>query len=388
MMKLQKKTIRYLWTGSLIFGLNSLFLWLGQTPTLTEIHHLSINQVHVVVIEISIFFSFILHNYVTWQNDSRFYIRKFFVFHLVTLVTLTLRVLVFWSVIHLGFRWEIAFTLSVSLIIIMNFLGFDLFVFRDPKTILSDNQDIYHNAGEGTSILESIEEASQYNSWLAGKMTPYLGEWNLEIGAGLGTIAEIVSQSHQIDVTEISKSGHAALARRFENNSQVRHIYLDFLAIQEDETYDAIYSSNVLEHLEDDLLFITHAYKLLKPGGRFIAILPAGDWLYSKLDKKIGHYRRYSYMDKIRLTKFFHQEGQRWCFKKFRFFNPIGAAAWYLKYRLLGSLSITQRNAMAMNDILPFISWIDWFYLPFGQSVILVLEKQAPTDPESSLKGH
>ena len=50
---------------------------------------------------------------------------------------------------------------------------------------------------------------------------------------------------------------------------------------------------NVLEHIKDDKLEIQNALNKLNPGGHLIILVPAHQKIYSKLDKAVGHYKRY-----------------------------------------------------------------------------------------------
>jgi 2-polyprenyl-3-methyl-5-hydroxy-6-metoxy-1,4-benzoquinol methylase len=51
---------------------------------------------------------------------------------------------------------------------------------------------------------------------------------------------------------------------------------------------------NVLEHIEDDVLALQNAFKLLKPGGSLVIEVPAGQYLYDTYDAQLHHFRRYS----------------------------------------------------------------------------------------------
>lgn len=52
---------------------------------------------------------------------------------------------------------------------------------------------------------------------------------------------------------------------------------------------------DVLEHLEDDAGFLTRvAREHLRPGGHIVATVPAHQWLFSKHDRFLKHFRRYS----------------------------------------------------------------------------------------------
>ena len=56
---------------------------------------------------------------------------------------------------------------------------------------------------------------------------------------------------------------------------------------------DVIYTVNVLEHIEDDRAILRTLYSKLKSGGKLFIYVPAFQLLYSAMDKKVGHYRRY-----------------------------------------------------------------------------------------------
>jgi len=58
--------------------------------------------------------------------------------------------------------------------------------------------------------------------------------------------------------------------------------------------YSAVYTSNVLEHIEDDLNILSELYEVLKPGGLLAIYVPAHPFLFSKMDEEIGHVRRYT----------------------------------------------------------------------------------------------
>jgi hypothetical protein len=54
-----------------------------------------------------------------------------------------------------------------------------------------------------------------------------------------------------------------------------------------------VYSVNVLEHISDDEGTLTELHAKLCPGGRLLLYVPAFQVLYSSMDEKVGHHRRY-----------------------------------------------------------------------------------------------
>ncbi|MBI3016696.1 MAG: methyltransferase domain-containing protein [Deltaproteobacteria bacterium] len=62
----------------------------------------------------------------------------------------------------------------------------------------------------------------------------------------------------------------------------------------EASSFDVVCALDVIEHDEDDLAIIREVKRILKPGGIFIVMVPAHQWLWSHCDKMNHHKRRYS----------------------------------------------------------------------------------------------
>lgn len=58
--------------------------------------------------------------------------------------------------------------------------------------------------------------------------------------------------------------------------------------------YDSVLLMDVIEHIENDLLFLENSIKYLKKGGLVIINVPALNSLFSKYDIVAGHKRRYN----------------------------------------------------------------------------------------------
>lgn len=57
--------------------------------------------------------------------------------------------------------------------------------------------------------------------------------------------------------------------------------------------FDLALSMDVFEHLEDDQAAMRAVRRVLRPGGRLIATVPALRWLWSAHDEALHHFRRY-----------------------------------------------------------------------------------------------
>jgi SAM-dependent methyltransferase len=60
-----------------------------------------------------------------------------------------------------------------------------------------------------------------------------------------------------------------------------------------DSSVDAVVTANLLEHVPDDEGALREVFRVLKPGGRAVAVVPAGPGTYDYYDRFLGHERRY-----------------------------------------------------------------------------------------------
>ena len=90
--------------------------------------------------------------------------------------------------------------------------------------------------------------------------------------------------------------------------------------------FNLIYSINVLEHIKDDSLSVKSFKKYLEKESVVKVFVPARQELYSEMDVKVGHYRRYS---KKQLKKLFEDNGYNVTLcKYFDFFGYFATAAY------------------------------------------------------------
>ena len=233
----------------------------------------------------------------------------------------------------------------------------------------------YTENGQGTLTLEMLESAERYNRWIFSWIEPHLGALNVEIGAGQGTLTSFALETRRVIATEPAPPGRRALEQRFAGHPRIAGILPDFFDVPADSSVDAIYSANVLEHVADDLAMLEHAARVLRPGGRFVAVVPAGAWLYSPFDALAGHVRRYSRADRTRLSGMLESRKIPLRFKSYTPRNPVGALGWLVRYRLLRSLEVQPEDVKKVDILVPFLRRLDVLPAPFGQHVVMVLER-------------
>ena len=139
--------------------------------------------------------------------------------------------------------------------------------------------------------------------------------------------------------------------------------------------FDAVVSSNVLEHIPDGIEaeVVRASHALLKPGGVSRHWVPAGPGIYGALDERFGHHRRYT---RKRLVRLFEDAG--FTVERCRYFNLIGWAGWWWNGRVKKAKAIDKRQAIFFDRwIVPVIKRVEPAVpLPWGQSLLIHARKR------------
>jgi SAM-dependent methyltransferase len=150
----------------------------------------------------------------------------------------------------------------------------------------------------GTENLEVMEEAVNYNRYLLECVDRWLvdGRW-IDFGAGTGTFARALVQRGRC-VFGVEPD---PILRARMNDAGLTAV-ADSAALFGRE-FDGIYSMNVMEHIEDDKAALTTALVAVKPGGKVLLYVPAFMVLFGEMDRRVGHVRRYTRRELIRLAE-------------------------------------------------------------------------------------
>jgi SAM-dependent methyltransferase len=225
------------------------------------------------------------------------------------------------------------------------------------------------------SVLEALEGAVNYNSWVASLVTPYLGDDPIEIGSGTGTYANLWLEGgvERLTVSDVDSVLLGRLRERFADDPRVDVLEVDLLAAPERD-HTAVVALNVLEHIEDDVAALEAASRLVRPGGAVVMFVPAFEFAMSRFDRSIGHYRRYT---TGRLWNAMRDAGLE--VESVRYVNAPGLLAWTVGMRLL---RMEPREGIALRGwdrvVIPVARRIEGRWRPpFGQSVLGVARAPA-----------
>lgn len=227
-------------------------------------------------------------------------------------------------------------------------------------------------------LLESltlIDTCRKYNSWLASHFIPWLRGDVIEIGSGIGSLAQYydIGSVRSAFLTDISPSMLRRLEDRFGAHPKCHIRELDILApsgLPADmlARFDCLICLNVLEHIEDDRQALVRMYDMLKPGGRLLLLVPALPLLYGSIDKAAGHFRRYSKKGLLALTSAFGFETINSYYVNF-----FGILTWFLSSRILLRQNIPPSGCRALDKVVPFLRFLESGPKPpIGQSLVYV----------------
>jgi 2-polyprenyl-3-methyl-5-hydroxy-6-metoxy-1,4-benzoquinol methylase len=146
------------------------------------------------------------------------------------------------------------------------------------------------------------------------------------IGCGSGTFNAILANAgYEVLATEPDPDAYEMAKVNLPNGCQIRQIGLFEL----DEKVDVVIMHDVLEHIDAESAAIEKIAELLKPGGYFIASVPALDQLFGYHDIQLGHFRRYTRASMKRALS------QRFNICKIRYYGFLSIPITFILSRLL-----------------------------------------------------
>lgn len=228
---------------------------------------------------------------------------------------------------------------------------------------------------QGLSTLEVLKEAKNYNKWITDEIQQYITPPSLEIGAGTGNISSHFLQKKPLYLSDEDKGLVKNLKKKFEKNQNVFVTQLD-ITKQPYKKYQKFFSTlfaiNVLEHIQDDQTALKNMNTMLKKNGKLLLLVPAKQKAYTKLDKDLGHFRRY---EKKEIIKKMKKAG--YVIETIYFFNFVGLISWYLRDKMnKDNIHLKPYHITLFDKIVPILRKIETvFRPPVGISLIIVGRK-------------
>ncbi|MDR2704510.1 MAG: glycosyltransferase [Planctomycetaceae bacterium] len=241
--------------------------------------------------------------------------------------------------------------------------------------------DDYTKESDVLQVQSSPDSLRRYYHNIVRCSLPYLGNKILELESHVGLISRLLPQREQLVVSDHREECVRFLENLYDGNAVVSVIRLDPDAdsnSDSDDTlpnaeFDSILYVHGLQKTENDAATLKRIYKMLRPGGNAILVVPQHPSLFCKLDKTLGYRRRYT---KRNLCQLCWENGFR--IVKCRSVHASAYFSWLVNGVLFRRAGIGKVQLKILNMLTPFSGLLS-FLLP-GSNLFLVAEKPEITE--------
>jgi glycosyltransferase involved in cell wall biosynthesis len=229
----------------------------------------------------------------------------------------------------------------------------------------------------GFYILRSVSRARRYNRRILRQCARWIGSRVLEAGAGIGNLSSLLLNRQRLILADYDPTYVAELGDRFGARANIRVVQADLtqpddFALWKDERLDTVFCSNVLEHIEQDEQVLQGFYDSLMPGGHCVIVVPAGMWLFTGVDRQLGHCRRYEIgelRDKMESVGFEVVFSKSFC--------RLGSLAWWFSGKVLRRRHLSPRQMIWFDRLVGLIMPLDGC-LPVPGMSLMMVGRRAP----------
>jgi glycosyltransferase involved in cell wall biosynthesis len=214
----------------------------------------------------------------------------------------------------------------------------------------------------------------RYNSWIWDRISSWVGQRVLEVGAGTGVMTRLLYGRELIVATDRETPYLDRLQNAFRRRPG---IVVERLDLDSDSAlalgryrFDTVTCINVLEHTTDDRAALRRAFSILQPGGRIIVFVPAGSRMFGPLDRGVGHLRRYEreeLVEKLREAGFEVEDSG--------YQNQLGVLAWKFNSTILGRTSLPSAQSKFFDRAVPLLRAMEGKNPSTGLSLIAIGRK-------------
>ena len=227
--------------------------------------------------------------------------------------------------------------------------------------------------------LDAVAEASNYYDWIIQSFAGAFGKRIVEVGAGIGTVAELVlkrASPSEMVLIEPARNNIPELQRKFGPDPRVRVLQGYLEQFSDTLSADTIIAVNVMEHIARDADFLRTAHSTLSRDGTLLLLVPAVPAIYGSLDRAFDHYRRYT---KSGLKKLLLEAGFQ--IDKLHYLNAIGVIAWFMTSTVMRRKSLRRAQVQFYDRmVIPWLRRLEArLHPPIGQSLLAIARKPAAT---------
>jgi SAM-dependent methyltransferase len=218
--------------------------------------------------------------------------------------------------------------------------------------------------------LETFDNAENFRNYQFDLFKNFIRNKKiLDVGSGSGGLVKYYQRvTNKIDLFEPSKKQFLQLKEKIKDCKIIN------TKSKLKNKYDVILFMDVIEHIKNSKKEILFYKKKLKKGGLLIFNVPSFNFLYTKFDQEVGHFKRYNVKDFYEIS-----EKLKLDILKINYYDSIGFLLLLLN-KLLFKKTLNKnkiRNATIIWNRLIYLSrYIDKLIMNmFGKSLFCVLRK-------------
>ncbi len=238
--------------------------------------------------------------------------------------------------------------------------------------------DDLYNERYGEHTLRSMELATSFTRWVMERMRPFIEGTVLEVGAGIGNNVRDLLGHDRIIATDQDPEYVRLLTQAFAGRRRVSVAHWDVTRPPPEGVgpVDTVLCSNVLEHIPDEAAALRNMGAVLRPGGRLVLVLPAGQQRFGSLDAALDHQRRY---DIDTFAGRLHEAGLE--LERAFSMNRAGVPGWLLNGKLLKRKVLGRYQLRLFNSLMPLVRLVEPVLPWTGLSLVVIARRPegAPT---------
>lgn len=228
------------------------------------------------------------------------------------------------------------------------------------------------NDVSGLQTLESMSQANWYNQWSVSKFKKYLKGKILEVGCGIGNFTKKLNEYGEVYAIDKNKD-YILNKDMFSKNSKAGYGDIEVgKYFFKKQFFNCIVCLNVLEHIKYDYRALKNMRSLLSDNGVLILLVPTHEFLYSEIDKRLGHYRRYK---KDTLLEMVNRAG--FTVLSIRRLNFLGAVGWFIAGKIFKNAYVTKNKIRLFNLIAPLSLRLEDLIEPLIGTSLLVIARRS-----------
>lgn len=207
----------------------------------------------------------------------------------------------------------------------------------------------------------------------------------LDVGTSTGTNLRLLVEMGYRDVTGLDPSEDAIRFCAGKGLPPVRQGSITEMPFEAD-SFDVVLATDVVEHVDEDLLAVAEVARVLRPGGTVLFTVPAFQSLWGLQDEVSHHKRRYRRAGFRKLVDAAALETKTQFYFNYILFLPIWLARRLLPFLAPDAKSETELNPALLNAVLGPVMRFDVATAPAlrppaGVSYLLLARKPAAGGP-------